>query len=69
MSAVYGARQESDVVGIALFFRCTIPITPGKPECVKPRARAEPGEPQALAQVSCNPFRFRMDSLLPMTMV
>ena len=27
MSAVYGVWQESDVVSIALFFCCTIPIT------------------------------------------
>ena len=26
-SAVYGVWQERDVVSIALFFRCTIPIT------------------------------------------
>ena len=49
MSAVYGVWQESNVVSIALFFSLHHPNhSPGKPECVKPRVRAEPGEPQAL---------------------
>ena len=70
MSAVYGVWQESDVVSIALFFRCTIPIT-----LLENRNAQNLGSGQSLVirrllhQVPCKPFRFRMDFLPPMTMV
>ena len=70
MSAVYGVWQESDVVSIALFFCYTIPITLLENRNAQNLGSGQsPVSRRLLPQVSCKPFRFRMDSLPPMTMV
>ena len=71
MSAVYGVWQESDVVSVALsFFRCTIPITLLENRNAQNLGSGQsPVSRRLLPQISCKPFRFRMDSLPPMTMV
>ena len=70
MSAVYGVWQESDVVSIALFFCCTIPITLLENQnALNLGSGQSPVSRRLLPQVSCKPFRFRMDSFPPMTMV
>ena len=70
MSAVYGVWQESDVVSIALFFCCTITITLLENQnALNLGSGQSPVSRRLLSQISCKPFRFRMDSLPPMTMV
>ena len=70
MSAAYGVWRESDVVSIALFFCGTIPITLlENRNALNLGSGQSPVSRRLLPQVSCKPFRFRMDSLPPMTMV
>ena len=61
MSTVYGVWQESDVVSIALFFCCTIPITLLENQnALNLGSGQSPVSRRLLPQVSCKPFRFRI---------